>query len=188
MKVLVACEMSGRVRDAFARRGHNAWSCDLLASMSENGNHTTGDVLPLLNEPWDLLIAHPPCTRLCNSGVRWLHERNLWADLDAACKFFCALLNAPIARRAIENPIPHKYAMERIGAKYSQVIQPWQFGHQESKATCLWLHGLPELKPTNIVKPIAQRIHRMAPGPMRSILRSLTYTGIAEAMATQWGS
>lgn len=185
MKVLVACEFSGIVRDAFASRGADAWSCDLLPT-ERPGQHIQGDVLPLLRERWDLVIAHPECTRLCNSGVRWLAERNLWHELDAACEFFRACLSANADRIAVENPIPHGHALRRIGVPYSQVIQPWQFGHGETKATCLWLKGLPKLTPTNIVNGRASRVHRESPGPERKKNRSRTFPGIAAAMAQQW--
>ena len=185
MRVLIACEYSGVVRDAFANQGHDAWSCDILPSESA-GNHIKDDVLNHLNEDWDLMIAHPPCTRLCNSGVSWLHKRNLWEDLDKAAVFFTKLLHADIPKIAVENPIPHKYAVERIGRKYDQIIQPWQFGHGETKATCLWLKNLPRLQPTNVVEGREQRLHRLPPSKDRAKLRSKTYTGIAEAMAYQF--
>lgn len=184
-RVLVACEFSGIVRDAFAARGADAWSCDLLPT-ERPGQHIQGDVLPLLLERWDLVVAHPECTRLCNSGVRWLAERNLWEELDAACVFFQACLNANADRVAVENPIPHGHALKRIGVRYSQVVQPWQFGHGETKATCLWLKGLPNLTPTKIVEGRAARVHREAPGPDRKNNRSRTMPGIAAAMAEQW--
>lgn len=186
MKVLVACEFSGIVRDAFLKRGHDAWSCDLLPTERE-GPHIQDDVLKHLDGGWDLMIAHPPCTRLCNSGVCWLERRNLWDDMHKAAKFFRVLLEAPIDRIAIENPIPHKYAVETIGKHYTQIIQPWQFGHGETKATCLWLKNLPDLTPANIVKGRIQYRHRLPPSPDRWKKRSITYLGIAEAMAGQWG-
>ncbi len=186
MKVLVACEFSGIVRDAFARRGHDAWSCDLLPTEIP-GNHIQDDVLKHLDEGWDLMIAHPPCTRLCNSGVCWLGKRNLWAEMEQAGQFFRLLLEAEIPRVAVENPIPHKYALNIIGRKYDQAIQPWQFGHGETKATCLWLVNLPILLPTSVVEGRAQRSHHEPPSPDRWKNRSRTFTGIAEAMAEQWG-
>ena len=186
MRVLVGCEFSGTVRDAFAALGHDAWSCDLLPSETP-GNHIQGDVLAVLGKGWDLAVFHPPCTRLCNSGVRWLHERNLWADLDAACAFFRALWDAPIPKVAIENPVQHRHARERIGVAPTQIVQPWQFGHGETKATCLWLRDLPPLTPTDVVDGRAARIHRMPPSPDRWKARSVTYKGIAQAMAQQWG-
>ncbi len=188
MKVLIGCEFSGVVRRAFQARGHDAWSCDLQASDDASVFHIVGDVRDVVHEGWDLLIAHPPCTRLTNSGVRWLAERNLWAELDEGAALFRDMLNAPIARIAVENPIPHGYALRRIGRKYDQIIHPWQFGHGETKATCLWLKGLPRLKPTNIVEGRHARVHRMSPGRDRANQRSKTYEGIAQAMATQWGS
>lgn len=153
MKILVACEYSGRVRDAFAKLDHDVVSCDLLPS-DTHGEHYQGDVRDILYNGWDLMIAHPPCTYLANSGVRWLHKYpDRWALLDEGAKFFKLLLNAPIQKIAIENPIMHKYAKERIGnAKQSQIIHPWMFGHMEQKATCLWLKGLPMLQETENVK------------------------------------
>jgi len=185
MKVLVACEFSGRVRDAFTAMGHDAMSCDYLPSETA-GKHYQGNVFDVLDSGWDLMIAHPPCTRLANSGVRWLEERNLWSELDSAVTFFNAILNANIPLIAVENPIQHKYARKLI-RKYDQIIQPWMFGEGETKATCLWLKGLPLLKPTNIVAGRDQRIHRLPPGPNRWADRSRTFQGIADAMAAQWG-
>lgn len=187
MKVLVACEFSGTVRDAFARRGHNAWSCDLLPTESP-GNHIQGDVLEILNDGWDLMIAHPPCTYLTNSGVRWLHsQEGRWRLMEEGALFFKRLLEADIPRKAIENPIMHKYAVEIIGRRQDQVIQPWQFGHGEIKATCLWLENLSPLVPTDIVIGREARVHKLPPSEDRWKLRSITYPGIAEAMAMQWG-
>lgn len=196
MRVLVACEYSGRVRDAFRALGHDALSCD-LEQTDAPGPHYHGDVFDVLHDGWDLMIAHPPCTYLTNSGVAWLHkDPNRWAQLDAGAAFFCALLAAPIQRIAIENPIMHKYAKERIGnIEQSQVIQPWQFGHMEQKATCLWLKNLPLLQPTDDVqsammalpKNQRERLHYLSPSKDRWKLRSTTYQGIANAMADQWG-
>lgn len=196
MKVLVACEYSGRVRDAFRALGHDAMSCDLEPT-DVPGPHYHGSVLDVINDGWDLMIAHPPCTYLTNSGVAWLHKDPArWALLDAGAEFFKLLLNADIHRIAIENPIMHKYAKERIGnVEQTQVIQPWQFGHMEQKATCLWLKNLPALKPTNIVenemmqlpKNQRERLHYLPPSKDRWKLRSTTYQGIANAMADQWG-
>lgn len=186
MRILVACEFSGVVRKEFAKLGHDAWSCDLLPSEIE-GNHYQCDVRDILTEHWDLMIAHPPCTRLCNSGVRWLHERNLWDAMRIDAEFFKTLLNAPIEKIAIENPIMHKYAVEVIGVKYTQIIQPWQFGHSETKATCLWLKNLSCLQPTNIVSGREQRIWKVPPSQNRWRERSRTFTGVARAMAQQWG-
>ena len=194
MKILVACEFSGRVRDAFLARGHDAWSCDLCPTESIKLNelgcirHIQGDVLKILDAGWDLMIAHPPCTYLCNSGVRWLYsQEGRMEKMQEAAEFFRTLLKAPIPKIAVENPIPHRYAIGIIGRKYDQIIQPWQFGHGETKATCLWLKGLRKLGTTKLVAGREPRIHRMPPGKDRSKLRSITYQGIADAMAAQWG-
>lgn len=197
MRVLVACEYSGRVRDAFIRRGHEAMSCDILPTDSL-GPHYQGDVQDILGDGWDLMVAHPPCTYMTNSGVTWLHkDPTRWAKLDDAAAFFKMLLDAPIEKIAVENPIMHKYAKERIGGvKQTQVVQPWMFGHTEQKATCLWLKNLPPLVPTNDVKAEMlqlpdnerQRLHYLPPSADRWKLRSTTYMGIAEAMADQWGA
>jgi len=190
VRVLVACEFSGTVRRAFAARGHDAWSCDLLPAEDRSNRHIVGDARDLLGDGWDLLmVAHPPCTRLCNSGVRWLAERDLWSDLDEAAELFSAFWNSPIARIAVENPVMHRHAKARIVnyAEPAQSVQPWQFGHGETKRTCLWLKNLPKLKPTNIVSGREQRVHRMPPGPDRRKERSRFFSGIAEAMADQWG-
>lgn len=252
--MLVACEFSGTVRDAFAARGHYARSCDLLPSEAlhpvrfrdqfgcyehetatvgceeceygepfchlhqadaadcpclgptedeveydiasfdsdpRGARHLTGDLFtmdPRELEGYDLGIFHPPCTRLTNSGVRWLAERNLWSEMEEAARFFRRLLELPVARIAIENPIPHRYAREIIGAKYDQIVQPWQFGHGETKATCLWLKNLPPLVPTQIVDGREARVHKLPPSANRWKLRSITYQGIADAMAEQWGN
>lgn len=188
MRVLVACEYSGVVREAFRARGHEAWSCDLLPADDGNQYHHQGDALPLLCEDWDLLIAHPPCTRLCNSGVRWLHERDLWDDMREGANLFLDFLNAPIPRIAVENPVMHKHAREIIGRGPDFTIQPWQFGHGEVKRTCFWTKGLPPLQPTNIVEGRAPRVHHASPGKDRWKERSTTLPGIAAAMAEQWGS
>lgn len=189
MRVLVACEYSGRVRDAFRKKGHDAWSCDLLPTEGNPLYHYRMDVLELLKkEKFDLMIAHPPCTYLANSGVRWLQEKpGRWTDMRKGALFFRALLDASINKIAVENPIPHRYAVQIIGYKYTQIIQPWQFGHGETKATCLWLKNLPKLVPTNIVSGREQRIWKMGPSEERSKERSRTFLGIAEAMAEQWG-
>ena len=187
MKVLVACEYSGRVRDAFIAQGHDAVSCDLLPTDSP-GPHYEGDVFDIINDNWDLMIAHPPCTYLSNSGVSWLHKRpERWQQMKEGAEFFSALLDADIPRIAIENPIMHKYAVEIIGRRQDQVIQPWQFGHGESKATCLWLKGLQKLEPTEIVEGRLQRMHNLPPSKDRWKIRSTTYQGIANAMSEQWG-
>ena len=187
MKVLVACEFSGAVRCAFAARGHDATSCDLLPS-EVPGQHIQGDMFAVPDMgSYDLVIAHWPCTRLANSGVRWLAERDLWAEMRESAEGFRRILDLPVARIAVENPIPHRYALDIIGRKYDQIIQPWQFGHGETKATCLWLKGLPPLVPTNIVEGRTARVHRASPGADRWKERSRTLPGIADAMAAQWG-
>lgn len=151
MRVLVACEFSGTVRDAFRKRGHDAWSCDIIRGAKDNRYHLTNNALDVLHFKWDLMIAHPPCTYLTNSGVHLLEgDKHRQHQMKQACRFFNELKHAPIKRIAIENPIPHKYARKKIG-KYTQIIQPWQFGHGETKAICLWLYNLPELQATNIV-------------------------------------
>lgn len=186
MRVLVACEYSGIVRDAFRRAGHDAMSCDLLPSETP-GNHYQGDVMDLVTDPLfvrniDLLIAHPPCTHLAVSGARWFHLKQ--AEQAEALQFVRALLDAPIPHIALENPV--SIISSRI-RKPDQIIQPWQFGHGETKATCLWLKNLPPLEPTQIVDGRERRIHKMPPGPNRWKERSRTYQGIADAMAAQWG-
>ena len=180
MRVLVACEFTGTVRDAFRERGHDAVSCDLLPS-EKPGPHITGDVLDHLAGR-DLIIAHPPCTYLCSSGARWFSGRR--PEQEAALKFVRDIMGAPCDRIAVENPIG---VMSTRIRKPTQIIQPWQFGHGETKATCLWLKNLPKLKPTNIVKGRETRIHKMPPGPNRGMDRSRTYQGLADAMADQWG-
>ena len=186
MKVLVACEYSGIVRDAFIKLGHDAISCDIIPT-DASGPHYQGDIRDILYNSWDLIVAHPPCTRLCNSGVMWLDRRNLWDDMREGAEFFKLFLNHPCEKIAIENPIMHKYAVEIIGRRQDQLIQPWQFGHGETKATCLWLKGLPKLTPTNVVEGRVQRLHLLPPSKDRAKLRSMTYQGIADAMAEQWG-
>lgn len=245
LNVLVACESSATVRDAFRALGHNAWSCDLLPCDGDPRYHVQGDVFDLLqglgpvkgnqwlrHARWDLLIGHPPCTYLCNSGVRWLYENPTWEGNDSvkrpACRlwewkkgkggimipfrarnankdrvqamrdgaeFFCKLYCADVPYLAIENPIMHRHAKEILGlrlgtgnAPQTQVIQPWQFGHGETKATCLWLRNLPKLVPTDVVAGREGRIHKMPPGPNRWKERSKTFEGIAKAMATQWSA
>lgn len=250
LRVLVACEFSGIVRDAFAAMGHFARSVDLLptealsepvryrhefgcisghaeydpacdecvygepwchrcdayayeclclgptedeaeyADDCEHGaRHLSGDLFTVWDiDSYDLLIAHPPCTYLANSGVRWLHERpERWAQLDEAAEFFRRVLDLPVPRICVENPVPHRYAVERIGRTYDQTIQPWQFGHGETKRTCLWLRNLPPLVPTKVVEGREARIHRMPPGPERQKERSRFFPGVARAMAEQWG-
>lgn len=180
----MACEFSGIVRDAFLNKGHDAISCDLLPTESP-GPHFQGDVREILNQEWDLLIAHPPCTHLCISGARWFAERQ--EEQKEAIAFFMLFVRAiHISKRCIENPVG---IMSTVYHKPTQYIEPWQFGHDESKKTGLWLYGdLPILKPTDLyLYELSNRIHTMQPGPDRSRLRSLTYTGIADAMADQWG-
>ena len=196
MRVLVACEYSGKVREAFRALGHDAWSCDLLPADDDSPHHIQGDVLEVIGQGWDMMIGHPPCTFLSNSGVCHLHtDPSRWAKLDDGAAFFKALMDADIPRIAIENPIPHKYAVERIGGvKYSQIVQPWMFGHAERKATCLWLKGLPKLTETDNVKEVMltlpkreqQRLHYLPPSADRWKIRSETFQGIADAMAAQW--
>ena len=204
MRVLVACEYSGRVREAFRKRGHEAWSCDLLESEDNSPFHITGDVTRWLSGvpvftyiggfevPWDLIIAHPPCTDLAVSGARHFPEKIADGRQQRALDFVQALMKAPCERICIENPISVISSKIR---KPDQIIQPWMFGHPEKKSTCLWLKGLPKLNITNDVsddmknlpKSITDRIHRMPPGPDRCKERSRTYQGIADAMAEQWG-
>jgi site-specific DNA-cytosine methylase len=182
MKVLVACEYSGVVRDAFLRAGHYALSCDLLPCESTaSGDHYQGDVRDVLDHGWDLMIAHPPCTHLAVSGARWFKDKQV--EQAEALDFVRLLLDAPIKRIALENPI--SIISSRI-CKPDQIIQPWMFGHGETKATCLWLKNLPLLQPTNIVSGREQRIHKMPPSPDRWKERSRTYQGIADAMVAQW--
>lgn len=181
MRVLVACEFSGIVRDAFKARGHNAWSCDLLPSEIP-GQHIQGDVIKILREPWDLIIAHPPCTHLAVSGARWF--KNKKKEQQEAVWFVGAIAMSACQKIAIENPIS---ILSTVWRKPDQIIQPWQFGHPETKATCLWLKNLPLLMPSNIVEGRANRVHREPPGPDRWKNRSRTYQGIADAMAEQWG-
>jgi site-specific DNA-cytosine methylase len=183
MRVLIACEYSGAVRDAFTRGGHDAMSCDLLPAETP-GQHYQGDVRDVLDYPWDLMIAHPPCTHLSVSGARHFAEKRMDGRQQSAVSFFMALARAPIPKIAIENPV---CIMSRMWRKPDQVIQPWQFGHGETKATCLWLKGLPLLRHTQIVEGRENRIHRMPPSADRWKERSRTFAGIAEAMASQWG-
>lgn len=185
MRVLIACEFSGVVRDAFMALGHDACSCDLLPSESP-GNHIQGDVFLILNDGWDLLIQHWPCTLLCNSGVRWLAGNpERFRDMEKSAQQFRRLMDCSIPRICGENPIPHKYARAIMG-DYSQTIQPWQHGHGETKRTCLWLKNLPPLKPTNMVLGRTPRVHHASPSPNRWKERSRTLPGVAKAMAEQW--
>jgi len=181
MKVLIACEYSGTVRDAFIKAGHDAMSCDLLPT-DVAGPHHQGDVTDILNHGWDLMICHPPCTHLAVSGARWFKEKQ--KEQAEALEFVELLLNAPIHQICLENPV--SIISSRI-RKPDQIIQPWQYGHGETKATCLWLKNLPLLKPTNIVEGREARIHKMPPSPNRWKERSRTFEGIADAMAAQWG-
>jgi hypothetical protein len=190
MRILVACEYSGRVRDAFRARGHDAISCDLEPSDAP-GPHIQGDVLPLLQKPWDMLIAFPPCTYLSVSGIHWNTRRPARAaKTDEAAEFFLAFANSGIPKIAIENPVGVMSTRYRTP---DQVIQPWQFGEDASKRTCLWLYNLPLLRPTRVIikdryanqTPTGQ--NNLGPSPHRAKVRSLTYQGIADAMASQWG-
>lgn len=230
LKVLVACEFTGTVRRAFDRLGHDAWSCDLRPSEDGSNKHITGDATEVVKWGWDLLIvAHPPCTRLCNSGVRWLKEPPtklnpahhtleervaylamnreerlafMWQKLDEGAALFSAMWNAPVARVAVENPVMHQYAKDRIEnyEEFAQSVQPWQYGDWETKRTCLWLRGLDPLVPTYRTLPDAReglgkgpaekptaRVHSLPPGPEREKERSRFFDGIANAMAAQWG-
>lgn len=206
MRVLIGCEFSGVVRRAFAALGHDAWSCDLLPAADGSNRHLTGDVREFLHDGWDLLaVFHPPCTRLCNSGVRWLNvpppgktREQMWADLDEGAALFSDLWNAPIERVAVENPVMHRYAKERI-INYqppAQTVQPWWFGEPAFKGTGLYLRGLPALVPTDRLTPPKpgtdehkawSAIHRAPPSADRWAFRSKTFQGIANAMADQWG-
>lgn len=206
LRVLIGCETSGIVRRAFLARGHDAWSCDLLPSEDRSNRHIVGDVRDHLGDGWDLLmVAHPPCTRLCNSGVRWLHApprgrslEAMWAELDAGAALFSACWNAPIERVAVENPVMHHHAKARIAnfAPAAQHVQPWWFGDPVFKSIGLYLRGLPKLTPTRRLVPPRpgsaehrawSSIHRAPPSPQRWKLRSRFFPGVAEAMADQWG-
>ena len=181
MRVLIACEYSGTVRDAFIAKGHDAMSCDLLPT-DKPGPHYQGDVFDVINDGWDLMIAHPPCTHLAVSGARWFKDKV--TEQAEALDFVRKLMNADIGRICIENPV--SIISSRI-RKPDQTIQPWQFGHGETKRTCLWLKGLPKLVPTDIVDGRDQRIWKLPPSPDRWKIRSATFQGIADAMANQWG-
>ncbi len=187
MRVLIACEYSGRVREAFRALGHDAWSCDLLPSEDGSPNHIQGDCLPVAYfMEWELMVAHPPCTHLSVSGARHFEEKRADGRQKEAVDFFMKLVSVPsIPRIAIENPV---CIMSSVWREPDQIIQPWQFGHGETKATCLWLKGLPPLLPTKIVEGREPRIHMMPPSPDRWKERSRTYEGIASAMAAQWGN
>lgn len=188
MKVLVACEFSGVVREAFRSRGHDAWSCDLIPAMDGSPNHIMGDAVWFAeNEDWDLLIAHPPCTYLAVSGARWWADRR--EEQQKAAQFAYMLMSAPIARVCVENPIGYLSTYIRTA---EQIVQPWMFGHGETKATCLWLNNLPTLVPTNVVEGREPRCHHESPGIKNGLTRqqrrSITVQGFADAMAEQWGS
>ncbi len=187
-KVLIACEFSGIVREAFTRQGHDAWSCDLFPTEIE-GQHIQDDVLKYLDEGWDLMIAHPPCQYLSVCGAHWLHKQPGRRDkMLKAAQFFGALWRANIPRIAIENSVPHRQGIEPVAGKYTQIIQPWQHGHGEQKRTCLWLKGLPLLRPSNVVPGRALgRYNISTTNSIRWMPRSRSYEGIAEAMAEQWG-
>lgn len=203
MRVLIACEYSGRVRREFEKLGHDVLSCDFEPAEDGASNHYQGDVMDVINDGWDMMIAHPPCTRLTNAGVRWLHKPpagktldEMWNELDEAAEFYLMLRDAPIPKKAIENPIMHKYARERIEPQPRQIVQPWWFGDKALKATGLELINLPELVPTKKLTPPKSgtpehakwsEVHRMPPSPTRWKERSRTYPGIAAAMAMQWG-
>lgn len=201
MRVLVACEFSGIVRDAFLAAGHDAMSCDLLPT-EKPGPHHTGDVRDVLGGGWDLMVAHPPCTYLTNAGVRWLsgdygHKmapgslvgKERWAAMRSGAALFRDLLNAPIPMIAVENPIMHRYAIEAIGRRQDQVVQPWMFGDPVQKAVALWLVGLPPLVATGPICEVRhQLVHKMAPSADRAKKRSVFFPGIAAAMAAQWGA
>ena len=180
MKILIACEFSGIVRDAFTKKGHDATSCDFLESETP-GKHYLGDVLDIIDDGWDCMIAHPPCTHLAVSGARYFARKQ--KEQAQALAFVLRLFNADIQKICIENPV--SIISSKI-KKPDQIIQPWMFGHGEVKTTCLWLKGLPKLKPTNIVDGREARILNMAPSPDRAKKRSITFSGIAEAMADQW--
>lgn len=189
MRVLVACEFSGTVRDAFTRAGHDAISVD-LEDAETSGQHFRGDILAFLEigASFDLMIAHPPCTYLSNSGVRWLHEKpGRWGQMKEGAEFFSWLLALDIPRVAVENPVIHGYAKQIIGRGQDQTVQPWQFGHGEVKRTCFWLKNLPKLVPTDIVDGREARVHKATPSADRWKERSRFFPGIAKAMADQWG-
>lgn len=184
MNVLIACEFSGIEREAFRAKGHNAYSCDLLPTEIPSEYHLQGDIREYLHyKQWDLMIAHPPCTDLAVSGARWFPEKRASGEQQKSIDFFLMLVNSDIPKIGTENPIG---IMSRLYRKPDQIIQPWQFGHGETKATCLWLKGLPKLQPTNIVPERKNRVWKLAPSPDRWKERSRSFPGIAAAMAEQW--
>jgi hypothetical protein len=205
MRVLIGCEKSGIVRRAFAALGHDVWSVDVERAEDGSNRHIVGDIRDHLNDGWDLLaVMHPPCTRLCNSGVRWLTApppgrilADMWAELDEGAALFSECWNAPIPRVAVENPVMHRHAKERIRnfRPHAQSVQPWQFGTDPDgpdnvkKRTCLWLRGLPKLTATGTLNGSTARdeIHKASPGPDRAARRSRFFPGLADAMAAQWG-
>ena len=184
MRVLIACERFGVVRDAFAKLGHDAWSCDIVPSVA-GGKHFTCDVMKVIDLDWDLVIAHPPCTHLAVSGARHFAAKRKDGRQQEGIDFFMKMVNANVKRIAVENPV---CIMSTLYRKPDQTIQPWQFGHGETKATCLWLKGLPKLVPTKVVTGRYPRVHLLPPSPERAMLRSKTYQGIADAMAEQWSN
>lgn len=204
MRVLIGCETSGVMRRAFAARGHDAWSCDLLPAEDGSDRHICGDVRDVLHDGWDMAMMHPPCTRLCNSGVRWLHtpppgrtREEMWAELDEGVALFAACWQAPIDRVAIENPVMHRHARERMPTDLPrpQIVQPWWFGEPFFKATGFYLRGLPPLAATDKLTPprsgtdehkVWSAVHRAPPGPDRWRFRSRTFAGVADACADQW--
>lgn len=206
MRILIGCETSGVMRRAFAAHGHDVWSCDVLPAEDGSSRHIRGDVRDYLADGWDLLVAHPPCTRLCNSGVRWLHVpppgrtlADIWAELDDGVALFAACWRAPVPRVAIENPIMHRHAKARLPADLPrpQIVQPWWFGDRAFKATGFYLRGLPPLVPTDRLTPPAPGtaehkawsvVHRAPPAADRWRIRSRTFAGVAVACAAQWGS
>ena len=183
MRILIACEYSGKVRDAFISKGHDAVSCDILPT-EKPGPHHQGSVLDILDDGWDMMIAFPPCTHLASSGARWFAEKRADGRQQDGVDFFMRMINAPIERIAVENPIG---IMSRTYRKPDQIIQPWQYGHGETKATCLWLKNLPLLQPTCVVEGREPRMWKLPPSKDRAKIRSETYQGIADAMALQWG-
>lgn len=204
MRVLIGCETSGVMRRAFAARGHEVWSCDLLPAEDGSNRHIVGDVRDIMDDGWDMAVMHPPCTRLCNSGVRWMHtpppgrtREEMWAELDEGVALFAACWQAPIDRVAIENPVMHRHARERMPADLPrpQIVQPWWFGEPFFKATGFYLRGLPPLSATDKLTPPRpgtdehkawSAVHRAPPGPDRWRFRSRTFAGVADACADQW--